>query len=742
MARILSHLGDQLISSSTVAILELIKNAYDAGSPSVKVVIDQKERTMVVEDTGHGMTEDDILNKYLVIGTADRLVKKESIIQEIEKDGKTSSKVPLGEKGLGRFATMKLGHKLVLLTKSKESKTGSLLMVNWDKFSYNSKSKLEDVKVHLFKVTPKQLKKAGYSDNFVKIKIYNLNDFCDIEEWDKQTFEKFYNRNFMKYMNPFNLVNGFQIELEIIPEKGASYGFTPEIVERKLLDQAPYKINGEVNGINLKSNYYIRGDDEKEYEGELNKKIRELEGKLIEEEDQIGFIKFEFYFFNRNLNRLNEIKGFSDENEIIQLLNQYSGGIMIFRDNFRVLPYAEPGNDWLELNSDSQFRASGIRFNTIQTVGAVYITSLENPNLKDQTNREGLVHNKAYDHLKVLLKAIIKDLRQKIKEYYPPQKAKRKRPIETEDVYEAIEPFKERIDKLKMDLEVVFEQSHSFNEPIKKVIIELKEDLIKAEHDFKALKNSMTEMDEKLKEVENQKRLIYDLAGVGMTAETAAHEMKSYLGRMTSYLQDLKKKMPHEKDTFSMLLQNTRALELVVSRIDIQSVAKRRSKSKINLVKTIHNIVESKLQVWEIQNREVINIVVNSEVKNLFIKVNEGMLFQVFDNLLNNSHYWLVLHSKESKINDRDKKYVPTISINISSNGFIDFEDNGYGILHSDAKYIFEPFFTRSNEGRGLGLYIITQILNFHESNIMLTDDQNQYGNYYNFRIDLSNTLR
>lgn len=739
MARILSHLGDQLISSSTVAILELVKNAYDAGSPNVKILINQKKKTMVIEDQGHGMTEDDILEKYLVIGTADRLVKKEKIIKEIEIEGQSSSKVPLGEKGLGRFATMKLGQKLVLLTKSTKSKTGSLLMVNWNKFGYSSKSKLDDVKVHLFKVSSKQLKNNYYPKEFVKLKIYDLKDFCDPEEWNKIKFEKLYNRNFMKYMNPFNSINGFQIELEVVPLEGDSYSFTPDIIEHKLLSQAPYQISGTVNGDNLQSNYYIRGEDRKVHEGVLNKKIRELEGKLLEDQDQIGNIEFEFYFFNRNTHRLNEIKGFSDENEIIQLLNQYSGGIMIFRDNFRVLPYAEPGNDWLELNSE-QFRESGIRFNTIQTVGAIHITSLGNPNLKDQTNREGLVHNKSYEHLKILLKAIIKDLRQKIKEYYPPKKVEKKRPAETEDVYEAIEPFKERISKLKYDIKDLAILTSSSDIPIKKSVIELKENLILAENEFISLKNSVAEMDLKIKEIEKQKKLIYDLAGIGMTAETAAHEMKSYLGRMNSYLKDLSKRIPGEKDTLSMLLQNTKALEIVVSRIDVQSVAKRRTKSKVDLIKTINEIVESKLQVWGLEDNNLLKINVNSDVKKLFVKANQGMLVQVFDNLLNNSQYWLIQHIKEiSKENTKQIK-TPTINIIIKSNGVIELTDNGYGILHSDAKFIFEPFFTRKNDGRGLGLYIITQILSFHDSSIYLSNDQNEFGNYYKFIIDLSKT--
>lgn len=734
MARLLSHLGEQLISSPTVAILELIKNAYDADSSVVKINIDQKKKIMTIEDNGHGMTENDILEKYLVIGTPDRLLTKENIRTKNERN----TKVPLGEKGLGRFATMKLGNKIVLFTKSKESNFASLLLINWGKFNYSSKSKLEDAKVHLYRVQLKDIP-ATYSESFVKIKIYDLKDFCDTEEWDYKEFETFYRGNFLKYLNPFSPNMGFQIKFEVKTHFGQFYRFTPQNIDNALLQQAPYKIKGEVVGKMLRSEYYIRGEDGNEYSGKYDKKIIELEGVSYEEDEQVGPVMFEFYFFNRTPARLREIKGFEDIKEIRRLLDQYCGGIMIYRDNFRVLPYAEPGNDWLELDSSSQFRSSGIRFNTVQTVGTIYISSMQNPNLRDQTNREGLVHNKAYQHLKTILKAILKDFKYLIQGYYP-QKAIKKGPIETDDIREAVEPFAQRISTLKVEVE----RLATYDSVIDKKTLHdtlqiLRENIGFADTQLNQVKLNLSELDERIKEVENQQKMIFDLAGMGMTAETTAHEMKSYLGRLNSYLVNLHKKMPLEKETISTLLHNTRALELLVSRIDIQSITKRRTKSTLDLIGVVSDVIKSKEKVWEIDGQSNIEISLSYEDK-CYIDANQGMIVQVLDNLLNNSHYWVLNHQKEINKTKR-VSFSGMITINISNDGIIEFSDNGIGIHQSDAKYIFEPFFSRKEDGRGLGLYIVSQILNFHEAEISLSNEQNDYGNYFKFIVDFSRCI-
>ncbi|MFP3845918.1 sensor histidine kinase [Priestia filamentosa] len=739
MARILSHLGDQLISSSTVAILELIKNAYDAGSPSVKISIDQARRTLVIEDMGSGMSREDIINKYLVIGTTDRLDKKERIKKRMNdeqspesnsEEGEEDNSVPLGEKGLGRFATMKLGEKLVLFTRSKNQKNGNLLLINWNKFSYSSKSRLEDVKVRLMKVYDNDIPDS-YRDSFVKIKIYDIKDFCNTDEWNKKKFEDFYKKNFMKYINPFQPSKGFQITLEIHTADQNFYHYTPEIIDRNFLNQAPYKIAGKVKDNLLEANYYIRGEDEKEYSGSMPETLPELEGLVESLEDQVGPFSFEFYFFNRNSTRLAEIKGYEKHSEKIGMLNQYTGGIMIYRDNFRVLPYAEKGNDWLELNS-SGFRTSGIRFNTLQTVGTINITALDNSNLKDQTNREGLVHNKAYENLTVTLKSILKSFKNKIEDYYP-KKTVKKGPVETEDIHQAIKPLPSRIELIKTETRLISEQTNILNPPILNSLQHINQNIMGFEQEYSELTNTVKDLDEKIKEVEIQQKRIFDLAGIGMTAETVAHEMRSYLGRMNSYLVDLQKRIPSEKEYLTTLLHNTKALELVVSRLDHQSVAKRRIKTKLDLASVINEICEGKLLTWNLEGNDNIQIEIEHEGK-YSIKANQGMIVQVFDNLLNNSYYWLQKYRK--KVPNKQGK----IKILIKENAMVEFSDNGMGITHGDARYIFEPFFTRKidGEGRGLGLYIISQILSFHNSEIILLDEKNEFGNYYKFLIDFS----
>ncbi|MEK8130867.1 sensor histidine kinase [Paenibacillus filicis] len=777
MARILSHLGDQLISSSTVALLELIKNAYDAGSPTVKIIINQADRTLIVEDEGSGMSRKGILSKYLVIGTTDRLDKKERIRrkmsegetkeeviddleeefeeqeeknevidmenfteddlkeedeedEEDEDNEEEDNKVPLGEKGLGRFATMKLGEKLVLFTRSKKSQFGSLLMINWNKFNYSSKAKLDEINVHLFKVTPGDIS-SRYGESFVKLKIYDIKDFYNPEEWTKKRFESFYKKNFMKYINPFQPNKGFQITLEIHTADKGFLRLTPEIIDRNFLEQAPYKIIGSVKGELLDASYFIRGEDDKEYSGRMPGIIQEIEGRLQREEDVIGPFTFEFYFYNRNKARLDKIKGYEDFAEKKRILDQYNGGIMIYRDNFRVLPYAEPGNDWLELDSKG-FRASGIRFNTLQTVGTIHISSMENSNLKDQTNREGLVHNKAYENLKIILSSILKSFKNKIEDYYP-QKTVKKGPVETEDIHLAIKPIPTRINSLKTDMHSLFTLTKTSDTNVQDIIKRLILNVENISREYSELQESVDELDEKIKEVENQQKRIFDLAGIGMTAETVAHEMRSYLGRINSYLMDLRKRVPGEKDALTILLHNTKALDLVVSRLDQQSITRRRTRSKISLVSVLNEVCKSKSITWKLddENHAEIEILSDGEC---FVKANQGMIVQVFDNLLNNSHYWLQIHKKKYP----NKKM--RISILVNNKGIVEFSDNGTGISHGDARYIFEPFFTRKvdGEGRGLGLYIVSQILNFHHSEIKLSTEQNDYGNYHKFIIDFS----
>ncbi|MEC0174347.1 sensor histidine kinase [Paenibacillus favisporus] len=747
MARLLSHLGDQLISSSEVALLELIKNSYDAGSKQVDIIINQKKRTMVIKDKGKGMNKADISEKFLVIGTNNRLIEQKSIIEEFnqlemsndepkEKD-EISSRVPLGEKGLGRFATMKLANKLLLVSKSKFSSNGALLMVDWNQCRNDSTKTLEEIRVHLFDVCGKELKSKGYFDDinpsFTLIKLYDIRDFYNQDIWDGKKFETFYRDHFMKYVNPFRPNKGFQIRLEIVAANGDFYRFTPETLDKKLLDQAHYKLSGKIIGKELKSSFYIKGADGREFAGDLDTYLSDLEGiNLIGEED-FGPIDFEFYFFNRRGDRLKEIKGYTKITDVRKLLDQYSGGIMIYRDNFRVLPYAERGDDWLDMDKEDQFRSEGIRFNTIQTVGAIFITTLFNYNLRDQTNREGLIHNNAFNNLYDALRAVLKSFKAKIDQYYP-RGHKNNGPLTTDSVNQALSPFQSKLEHIKNNIDEITKYTATEGNDIKDTIQTLNNDYFEFESSYYQVRSAVNELEKRVTEIEDKQRMVLDLAGIGLMAETVAHELRSYVNRMLGYLSDLQKKIPSQKEMISLLISNTKSIDSVITRLDAQAITRRRTKSKVRIVNLIAEIISSKKEVWKQEGTKEININLQFDSE-LWLKVNQGMIVQVFDNLLNNSHYWLLRYCKENE------EFQPMINIMIYSSGIVEFSDNGRGISPIDSEAVFEPFFSRKKDGRGLGLYIISDIMSFHNSDITLSEGKNSFNNRYKFIVDLSSCL-
>lgn len=723
MARLVSHIGDQLISSSAVAMLELIKNSYDATSPFVHVKIDQLKRTMLVEDVGDGMTSQDLIEKFLVIGTPNRL----NVPQNIERAG--DKRIPLGEKGLGRFATMKLGDKLVLHTKSDGESTSNLLLVNWKQFGYYSTKRLEDIHVHLFK---SKIRVSSKTSSFTKIKIYDLHDFCDPDRWTASHFEQFYKDNFMKFLNPFRPNSGFQIKLEVRTLDGELHRYTPDSIDTRLLEQAPYRIKGTIDGRQMKYEYFVRVDEGKEARGLGENVITEIDVRNLEQEGYIGQIEYEMYFYNRRDNRLKEIKGYENSATIRKLLNQYNGGLMLYRDGFRVFPYAMPGNDWLQLDSSS-FAYKGMRFNTLQTIGAVHISSRENPNLRDQTNREGLVHNQAYENLTYCMRSVIRTLINQIKVHFPDPKIL-KGPIDGSELTTAMHPIDEGLRSLDSEIEKIQKRASDADTiHILSRVLVCSGEIRTSFGQFKIL---IDELERRVAEIEKERRMFLDLAGVGMIAETTAHEMRSYLSRLNAQLRSIAKSFPATAAEIGLLLNNNKALEAAVSRLDSQAITKRRSKGKVDLVGVATNLCTMKQRVWE-SNSLVVPLIMVEAHSHYKIRANQGMIIQVFDNLLNNAHYWLMQHQKDRV------GFSPEVHINFLDGGVVEFYDNGFGIPPIDAGFIFEPFFTRRERdgGRGLGLYIVQDIMSYHDSEIYLSNDLNEYGNSFKFVLDFSKSI-
>ena len=164
-ARLLTMLGEQLIKNEQIALAELIKNSYDADADWVKVsFVDFGENMevsakskIIIEDNGEGMSIDTIEKSWMNPATPNKLAK-----DGVEKRTVNKKRVIQGEKGIGRFAILKLGRKIKITTRTDSSKDE--LVIDYDLSAYddnflteNKKEKdlfIDDIKINVFSQKP------------------------------------------------------------------------------------------------------------------------------------------------------------------------------------------------------------------------------------------------------------------------------------------------------------------------------------------------------------------------------------------------------------------------------------------------------------------------------------------------------------------------------------------------------------------------------------------------------------
>lgn len=741
MARIISQIGDQLISNEEVALLELIKNSYDARADYISIIIDQVDRVMIIEDNGKGMTKEQLENNWLVLGTDNRYQEK----TEMKDNNNTSIEeyVPLGEKGLGRFSTKKLGKKLRIETKSKADRAVNILEVDWKDFDYNSTKFLDEVKINIYQ------ERKENDKSFTVLYIEELNKLhkLKVEELKKQIINKL-----VKFINPFQVFNtnkgikNLIIDFEVISPKYNSLGdiigknseiINTEKLSQTLLEQAHNKIYGTFDGLQARYSYEIKQNGVVVYsEKNLPLEFDRIESSLKTIEGEVGAFDFCIYNFQRQ--RLGEIKGLGNVPAVRKLIENYCGGVMIYRDGFRVLPYGNEDNDWLKQNTN-ELRTKGVRFYTLQTVGYVNISSLRNKNLSDQTNRQGLQENEAYYNLVGIMSDILKQFANKVQIIQDRDKETIKRDA-IEVSQDTVKDTIIRVEELERQVKTLKAQNAGLDKKMQVVIgdfdksvLEIKDEMLKFQKEYKLVKKY-------IESVKNQEEMLIFISAVGLAAEMISHELHHLLDNCVDITNRIKKIVQNKELQQGILYlnDNVKSIRTLVSRIDDHGVSRRRVRVEFDLVNEIDSIfknIKYQLKVT-IKNNVVIPIEVYKKNfdDNINVRANKGMITQVFMNLINNSIYWLNVFSLDKP------DFKPKIFIEYYD-GIIVFYDNGKGIQELDKDSVFEPFFSRKKDGRGLGLYIVKEICNYHKVDFYLSDDVNGYGRYYKFCIDISNIL-
>lgn len=358
-ARLLRLIGSELISDDVVAITELVKNAHDADASFVSIQftnVTGEQGEITIRDDGHGMDRDTLLTRWMQpAGSA-----KGRANTRFTPGGRRV----LGEKGVGRFAADKLAASLELVSRVRGDSDEVHAVFDWDEFDADDRM-LSDVRSR-WEVRP-----ADWLDSHgTMLRLGRLRSV-----WTERMFRRLCTR-LARLISPFDARKGFRILVES--------------------DEFPH-YSGEVGGGYLSvAPYRIEAD----FDGDSSVTIRINDGKAsrhtLPEQDRpsCGPVRARLFAFDLETESLAKL---GPRAEVRAWLREWSG-VSVYRDGFRVWPYGEPSDDWLRLD---QRRVNNpvVRLSNNQVVGFVEISGDHNPELRDQTNREGLIHNQALEDL-------------------------------------------------------------------------------------------------------------------------------------------------------------------------------------------------------------------------------------------------------------------------------------------------------------------------------------------------------
>lgn len=673
-ARLIKTIGEELISNDVVAILELVKNSYDANASIItikfngdveeikvgkkkKLVLKKENASVVIEDDGVGMSLQTVETAWMEPATINKKIKKNS---------PGNKRRHTGEKGVGRFASAKLSDSLRLITKE-EKDNEVFANFNWQNFSDDKY--LDEIKCSWEVREPTEIKEHGT--------ILYLEDLKS--DWDEDKLNSL-RITLSRLINPISPVPDFLIELQL-PD--ALKKLSGDIEAPESLKSSAYGMEGIINEKGILECKYrsIHKDAVEKFSIDISNELRP------KRENKTGKFSFKFYTWDRdNESLLEHAKNIgSTVKEIKRDLDALSG-ISIYRDNFRVLPYGEPKNDWLRLDL-RRVQNPTLRISNNQIIGFISLSLDENIEFKDQSNREGLIESQSFIDLQEIVKIILNELEQR---RYKERRREEKQPerISLFANFSVSDHLNVVTDKYPNDKEV-------------SIAIQKAED---------SVKRGIIKVQEVLSRYRR-------LSTLGLLVDAVLHDGNNYLGLINGDTSLLKKELKKEKFSIEKLETKIEAIENhrkmiaeLFRRLEPFGGRKRGRPKEVIIEHAIHNVF--KLYDSQIRN---LNIEVKLPQTENIVTVDDGEFQSIILNLLINSIYWLEGIENQRKI---------AIEINNDNDGLaIIFSDNGPGIDESDQNLIFDPYYSTKPNGIGLGLTIVGELVDSYDGDLFLIDN-------------------
>jgi signal transduction histidine kinase len=669
-ARIIQQLGYQLIKNENIALMELIKNSYDADASLCSITMQNVENIdigkIIVTDNGEGMDKEILRNSWLEIGTDYKdLLSKNINTKRTQK----FKRVRLGEKGIGRLGIHRLGRKIQII--SKRNNKEYILSIDWDNIETNKY--IDDAVINIQEVEPSIIKtQTGTSIIIQKLRT----------QWNKNMVRECYN-SILSLNSPFDSIDSFKTSFKINNNEWIKDLLTYNDIEAYKL----FSFSVEVEGENItKFNYEFLPwkvmTKLKPKKININDKEIKNVKRMVYKENQeiysinlnnykIGPILFKGHIFDRDRKVL-ELSSM-DPNGLKEYLDQ-NGGIRIYRDNMRVYDYGEPGNDWLNLGG-RRVNIPTKRISNNILIGAIYLERERSEDLKEKANREGFIENNAY--------------------------------------YAFCRSIHYIIDKIEMLRKIDKEQLRIFygpkqiSEPVITTITDLKE-FIDSKISNIQTKNEISKYLDRIEtEYERITDSLIKSAGAGLNLIIVIHQIEKVIKDIIEMInRNIEKKY---------LMDRVIALSAL---IEGYSVLIKKSPKKIrNLIGIINQAVFNMQFRFEAHK---ITIIPNykSKKKNIDAFCSEDLVLNALMNVFDNSIWWLG-YSKTQK----PSIFIDIIEFPVGYIGIL-IADNGPGFTLSTEE-IIKPFVTNKPGGMGIGLHITNQIMTSLSGKLIFPDDEN-----------------
>lgn len=627
--------GRGLVTDQVAAVFELVKNSYDADANEVHIVfhdLNSENATMTITDDGSGMDLDDIKNRWMVIGTD----SKKNVGYSPQYHRALN-----GDKGIGRFSVDRLGSNLVMTAQKEFSNKKYVVTFDWSLFDEQNKN-LNDIAI------PYYIEASSESHKGVSLKIMGLRD-----TWDQEKIRNLY-RSLRHLKSPFSLEDNFKIYITAL-----EYGYDKrEVVVEKLEGVSSLWLNAEV-----------RKDSQNRISVIVNKDGLEYE-EFFDNPYNFGVVKTQVFVFNQG--------------DKIRFANRYGirvrdyGNIRLYRDGFRIYPYGESTNDWLDI--DRRQTQGIMRFlGTRDLIGYVQITKEDNPKLIPLTNRQGLEENDEYQQLKhYVINICLKTLESYY--FYKIKKGTNETIIKAKvEIGGAVEGLKRLASAIKNENPDVADQINDYASTIGK----------QQESQIQYVKDQQ-EIVKVYSRIAQKETFLHKLIHQSMIHVQDANTALSNFINMNELQEEQKKQLQIVRDFMG------EALSLLVTVRD--DVVKKREKTFQNVALLAQKYVAENHSLFEESD---IAVTITNE-GDLLYNVDSGDIKAILNNLATNAVKSL------KKISDRER----LIKFELYKTDryiIIKCIDNGVGIPEIDRERIFDPFQSTTG-GFGLGLTIIDEI--------------------------------